>query len=203
MCCFAVMSPRSMRFASTTSSPAVSSSTLPIERRYRRSESSEGSTVRSSSSLRGATGSFFWSPCSSTVAGLPSAATTSMPCSRRYACRACTCSFVTSTSSRQEATSAKVRKPRSRPSITRAWSSSTSENGASCSSPASKVLPSFLPLTLAPSGQRRRPRGQCGGTDVRIELCPEPSHPSAQTVNLRPSRPPYTRSGESARPFHR
>ena len=58
ICSLACMSPRSMRFASVTSCAAVSSSTLPIERRYRRSESRLGSTVRSSSGflarLRGA-----------------------------------------------------------------------------------------------------------------------------------------------------
>ena len=55
--CLASRSPRSMRFASATSRSAVSSSTLPIERRYRRSESRLGSTVRSISGLRGASGS--------------------------------------------------------------------------------------------------------------------------------------------------
>ena len=45
--CLASRSPRSMRRASSTSRSPVSSSTRPIARRYRRSESSDGSTVRS------------------------------------------------------------------------------------------------------------------------------------------------------------
>ncbi len=45
----ASMSPFSIRFASSISWSAVSSSTRPIERRYSRSESRLGSTVRSSS----------------------------------------------------------------------------------------------------------------------------------------------------------
>ena len=49
MCRLAAMSPFSIRFASSISWSAVSSSTRPIERRYRRSESRLGSTVRSSS----------------------------------------------------------------------------------------------------------------------------------------------------------
>ena len=48
------MSPRSMRRASATSWSAVSRSTRPIERRYSRSESSDGSTVRSISGFFGA-----------------------------------------------------------------------------------------------------------------------------------------------------
>ena len=49
MCRFASMSPRSILFARSTSWSAVSRSTKPIERRYSRSESKLGSTVRSSS----------------------------------------------------------------------------------------------------------------------------------------------------------
>ena len=45
------MSPRSIRRASNTSCSAVSSDTRPIERRYSRSESSDGSTVRSISTF--------------------------------------------------------------------------------------------------------------------------------------------------------
>jgi hypothetical protein len=48
------MSPRSMRRANATSWSAVSRSTRPIERRYSRKESSEGSTVRSISGFFGA-----------------------------------------------------------------------------------------------------------------------------------------------------
>ena len=54
MCCLAAMSPRSMRLARETSSSAVSSGTRPMERRYRRSESSDGSTVRSIAGFFGA-----------------------------------------------------------------------------------------------------------------------------------------------------
>ena len=90
MCVLADMSPRSMRLASETSCSAVSSGTLPIERRYSRSESSDGSTVRSISGFFGAAAapvaaaSARASACASTrplsdVAARPSAPTTSMP----------------------------------------------------------------------------------------------------------------------------
>ena len=65
-----------MRFASETSSSAVSSSTRPIDRRYSRSESSDGSTVRSSSVFFGATGSFCPAAAAST---LPSSETAGLP----------------------------------------------------------------------------------------------------------------------------
>src|ERR1700729_641036 len=45
------MSPRSMRRASATSCSAVSRLTRPMARRYSRSESSDGSTVRSTSTF--------------------------------------------------------------------------------------------------------------------------------------------------------
>ena len=86
---------------------AVSSGTRPIERRYRRSESRLGSTVRSISGFLGASApglrrasAAASTLCASLVAGLPSAPTTSMPCSSRCWCSSWTCSLVTSTSSR-------------------------------------------------------------------------------------------------------
>ena len=93
MCCLADMSPRSMRFASETSCSAVSSGTRPMERRYRRSESRLGSTVRSISGFLGVTAvpaafALRASACASTraaseVAARPSEPTTSIPCSVR------------------------------------------------------------------------------------------------------------------------
>ena len=87
------MSPRSMRFASETSCSAVSSGTRPIERRYSRSESRLGSTVRSISGFFGATAvpaafalrASAWAStrAASDVAARPSAPTTSIPCSVR------------------------------------------------------------------------------------------------------------------------
>ena len=110
MCCLASMSPRSMRLASATSCSAVSSWTRPIERRYRRSESSDGSTVRSISGFFGVAGA--WPRRSAGGRSRPSASsdrhrasrrrpTTSIPCSTRWACSSRSCSLVTSTSSRQ------------------------------------------------------------------------------------------------------
>ena len=76
-----------------------------------------------------------------TSPGLPSAPTTSMPCSSRYACSSATCSLVTSTSSRQEAICSKVRNPRSWPSAMSGRSSSISVIGASPASSASVLVP--------------------------------------------------------------
>ena len=129
MCCLASMSPRSMRLASAISRSAVSSGTRPIERRYSRSESSDGSTVRSSSGFLGTSGvpltlALRAAAAASTFAASewalrPSAPTTSMPCSDRYACSSRSCSFVTSTSSSAVWMSSNVRKPRSCPSVIR------------------------------------------------------------------------------------
>jgi len=86
------MSPRSIRRASTTSCSAVNRFTRPIDRRYSRNESSDGSTVRSISTLLRddpaapslpdeAAEASTLSP--SDFAGRPSASTTSIPCSSR------------------------------------------------------------------------------------------------------------------------
>ena len=147
MCVLASMSPRSMRLASVTSCSAVSSGTRPIERRYRRSESSDGSTVRSSSGLRGGSCVSLFSRASacasslaaSLVAARPSAPTTSMPCSTRCACSSCSCSFVTSTSSRQAEICSKVRTPFSWPSVISGRSSSISRIEISSASIASLI----------------------------------------------------------------
>ena len=70
------MSPRSMRFASETSCSAVSSSTRPISRRYSRSESRLGSTVRSMpAALSSGPGI--------AIGVFPSASVISTPCSTR------------------------------------------------------------------------------------------------------------------------
>ena len=104
------MSPRSMRLASVTSCSAVSSSTRPIERRYSRSESRLGSTVRSISGFFGASGAL-------RLAARRPGPRFDLPVLRRgglavgaddvdarappgSACSSRTCSLVTSTSSR-------------------------------------------------------------------------------------------------------
>jgi hypothetical protein len=90
ICCLALMSPRSIRRASSTSCSAVNRFTRPIDRRYSRSESSEGSTVRSISTFFPVSGcgSRRRSAEASTLppsdlAGRPSASTISIPWSSR------------------------------------------------------------------------------------------------------------------------
>ena len=74
-------------------------------------------------------------PCAaSDVAARPSAPTTSMPCSSRYAWSSWTCSLVTSTSSRAAAICSKVRNPCSCPSAISGRSSSSSTIDASSAS---------------------------------------------------------------------
>ena len=178
------MSPRSMRLASSTSCAAVSSDTRPIERRYSRSESRLGSTVRSISGFLRRVVLCAGAACAlrRRLGGRRLAAprvrrrppTRSMPCSTRYACSSRTCSFVTSTSSRQAVICSNVRKPRSWPSAMSWRSSSTRQIGASsasrtrrsscCSRP--RLLPEITGRPLgAPSPSR--PRLSVRRRDVR------------------------------------
>ena len=153
----ASMSPRSMRLASSTSWAAVSSGTRPIERRYSRSESRLGSTVRSicgrlalsppseAGFVRASASASMREP--SLVAGFPSWPTISMPWSSRCWCSSRTCSLVTSTSSSVAAIAVKPIVPRSCASLMSALSSSSSQIGASSASSASAfVLISGIPL---------------------------------------------------------
>src|SRR3954452_20998183 len=158
--CLATRSPRSMRRASSTSRSAVSSCTLPIERRYSRSESRLGSTVRSISGLR-ASGESFAERASGSeaVTGLPSAVTISIPWSSRYACSSVICSLVTSTSSKEAAIRSTVRIPRSWPSAISGRSSSISVIAASSASKAS-VLVANRSILRDETQALPRPRGR-------------------------------------------
>ena len=110
ICCLATMSPRSMRLASATSCcggqqrhAADRAQVQPqrVEARLDREVDLGLLAARSAPGLLARLGGGLDLAAPRDVAGLPSAPTTSMPCSSRCACSSWTCSFVTSTSSRR------------------------------------------------------------------------------------------------------